>query len=211
MIHALPGMGGDHRMFPDPWTNLPGFCTHDWPRHQGERTLSEVAARICEEHGVVDGDILIGASLGGMIACEITKLRKIDTLYLVGSATSRHEISRLLAVLSPLVDLAPLEWLRFSAGKVPADLAQMFATAEVSFVRQMCRAIFEWEGLGAAFTHCVRIHGGRDLIIPHPPHAHLLLEDAGHLISMTHAGRCVEFIEASQSHQATTVRPRHWA
>jgi len=25
MIHALPGMGADHRMYPAPWTRIPEF------------------------------------------------------------------------------------------------------------------------------------------------------------------------------------------
>lgn len=29
MIHALPGMGADHRMYPAPWTSIPDLVTHD--------------------------------------------------------------------------------------------------------------------------------------------------------------------------------------
>jgi len=29
MIHALPGMGADHRMYPAPWPDLFGFIAHD--------------------------------------------------------------------------------------------------------------------------------------------------------------------------------------
>jgi hypothetical protein len=82
----------------------------------------------------------------------------------------------------------------------------MFATAEASFVRCMCKAIFQWEGLGCVPHRLVRIHGRRDLVIPPPVHVDLLLDDGGHLISMTHAARCAEFIEAHQSSQATAAR-----
>ena len=41
---------------------------------------------MCESCQIKDGDYLIGASLGGMVACEITKFRKIPRLYLIGSA-----------------------------------------------------------------------------------------------------------------------------
>jgi pimeloyl-ACP methyl ester carboxylesterase len=206
MIHALPGMGADHRMFPHPWNRLPGFSAYDWPRHRGERKLSDVALRVCEEHRIADGDTVVGASLGGMIACEIAKIRKLNTVYLVGSAIRHDEVSRWLTVLLPLVDLAPIEWLRFSAGRIPADMAQMFATVEPSFVRCMCQAIFEWEGLGLAPVRYVRIHGRRDLVIPPPTHVDLLLDDGGHLISMTHAKQCAQFIEANHSSRSTAAR-----
>jgi pimeloyl-ACP methyl ester carboxylesterase len=200
MIHALPGMGADHRMFPGPWNDLPGFVAHNWPRHIQERTLPEVARRVCEELDIRDGDILVGASLGGMVACEVAKVRKIKALYLVGSATSKDEVSRLLAVLHPLIDLAPVEWIRVCAGKIPRDLPQMFEGVEATFLRSMCSAIFQWKGCGSLPVRCFRIHGRRDFVIPAPALVDLLL-DGGHLISMTHAKECAEFLRAMNASQ----------
>jgi hypothetical protein len=154
---------------------------------------------MCHACGIEDGDALIGASLGGMVACEITKLRRIDSLYLLGSAVRKEEVSSLLAALHPLAQVAPIDWLRFSAGKIPTEFAQMFANVETSFVRAMCDAIFRWEGLVPTKTRVVRIHGRRDLVIPPPPKVDLLLS-GGHLISITHAEACVTFIRTDQAH-----------
>lgn len=189
-------MGADNRIFPGPWRTLPGFVPHDWGRLCGCKTLSEVAHSLCEYYEIKDGDQVVGVSLGGMVACEITKIRKISRLFLVGSAVKKEEISRLLAALHPLVQVAPINWLRLSASSIPAELAQMFAEADSSFIRAMCAAIFKWEGLGQTTTQVLRIHGRRDLVIP-PPKAVDLLLDGGHLISMTHAAQCVDFIRAN--------------
>lgn len=197
MIHAVPGMGADRRMFPEPWGTLADFVAHDWPRYKGEKTLPEVAQAVAETRAIRDGDTVVGASLGGMVACEIAKIRKLRGLFLVGSAASKGEVSRLLAFLHPLAEVAPIDWLRFSAGKVPLELAQMFAGAETAFVRGMCSAIFQWEGLGPVPCRCFRVHGRRDLVIPPPADVDLLL-DGGHLISMTHAGECAEFVRSNQ-------------
>lgn len=199
MIHALPGMGADRRMYPAPWLNLPDFAAHDWVRHSGEQSITEVARTMCESIGIRDGDTLVGCSLGGMVAGEITKLRKIPKLYLIGSATKKEEVSQLLAVLRPLARVAPIEWIRFSAGKIPAEFAQMFAGIEASFVRAMCSAVFEWEGLGVTTTKVYRLHGKHDLVIPPPTPVDLLLE-GGHLISISHAQECASFV-------ATTLDP----
>ena len=193
MIHALPGMGADRRMYPAPWGSLPDFVAHDWMAHAGEKNLAEVARAMVEACGIRDGDTLVGASLGGMVACEIAKIRKIPRLFLIGSAVRREEISALLAALHPLAKVAPFEWLQFSAGKIPHELAQMVSGGDAAFVRAMCAAVFEWEGLGDSATEVYRIHGKRDLVIPPPAKADLLLE-GGHLISITHAVDCVEFI-----------------
>lgn len=196
MIHALPAMGADRRIFPDPWGTLPDFVAHDWPRHRGERTLAEVARAVAETYAIKDGDVLVGTSLGGMVACEIAKVRKLQALFLVGSATSRNEVSRPLAFLHPLAGITPFTWLRLAAGRVPGELPRMFSEAEASFLRSMCSAIFQWEGLATGAVRCFRVHGRRDLIIPPPPEVDLLL-NGGHLIAMTHALECVEFVAAN--------------
>ena len=186
-------MGADRRMFPPPWASLPDFTAHDWPRYSGEQSLAAMAESVCRNCGIHDGDSLIGASLGGMVACEITSTRKIKALYLVGSATRKEEVNSLLAILHPLAQVAPFDWLRLSAGKIPSELAQMFAETDAAFMRAMCVAIFDWQGLKASAVKVHRIHGKHDLVIPSPAKVDLLL-DGGHLISITHARECVEFI-----------------
>lgn len=205
MIHALPGMGADHRMYPAPWICIPDFVPHDWLHYSGEKSLSEIARSMCDAHNINDGDVLIGASLGGMVACEITKIRKISRLYLIGSAVRKEEISTLLAVLHPLAQLAPLDWLRISAGKIPMELAQMFTSIEPAFVRAMCTAIFKWEGLGQSATKVLRLHGKHDFVIP-PPKAVDLLIDGGHLISISNAAECTEFVMANNRLHEEAVR-----
>ncbi len=186
-------MGADHRMYPAPWASLPHFRAHNWVRYSGEKTLAEVAQRMSEACGVQDGDILVGSSLGGMVACEITKLRRIPLLFLVGSAERKEEVSGLLATLHPLAKYVPIDWVRVSAGKIPHEFAQMFAGIESAFVRSMCTAVFDWQGGAATETRVVRIHGRHDFVIPPPRNADLLL-DGGHLISITHATECATYI-----------------
>jgi len=108
-LHAIPGMGADRRMYPSVWAGLPGFVAHDWPPVGDAQTVADVARVVCEAWNIQDGDSLIGVSLGGMVACEITRLRKIKTLCLVGSAVRKDEISAVLAWLSPLADVTPVE------------------------------------------------------------------------------------------------------
>lgn len=195
MIHALPGMGANRRMYPAPWLRLPNFVAHDWTHYCGEKSLADIAQSTCQARNIRDGDSLIGSSLGGMVACEIAEIREIKILYLIGSAAKKEEINPLLSMLHPLVHIAPLDWLRFSAGKIPNDLTQMFSEADAAFLKAMCSAIFEWQGLADSAAQVYRIHGKNDLVIPPPTNADLML-DGGHLISMTHPAQCVEFIKA---------------
>lgn len=191
-------MGADSRMYPAPWKTIGGFVPHDWPTFAGEKTLSDMAQSVCAACGINDGDDLVGASLGGMVACEITKIRRISRLFLVGSALRKEEVSGILSRVHPLAQFAPIGWLQFSADKIPCELTQMFAKSDASFIRAMCAAIFDWGGLGLTTTKVIRIHGRRDLVISPPPQVDLLL-DGGHLIAMTHAEECAGFIRADKS------------
>lgn len=186
-------MGADKRMFPDPWHSLPGFAAHDWPEYSGEQNIAGIARSVANHYGIEDGDVLIGTSLGGIVACEISRILQLKSLILIASAVDKSEINKLLALLHPLAEVAPLEWLRFSAGKIPSELPQMFAGVDANFMRSMCPAIFRWDGLGTSQGPVHRIHGTRDLVIRPPATVDLLL-DGGHLISMTHAADCVRFV-----------------
>ncbi len=193
MIHALPGMGADHRMYRDDWLSLPNFIAHDWSSYQDEQSLAEVAKSMCAACNICDGDILIGSSLGGMVACEITKIREIPALFLVGSAVDKYEVSHMLAALHSLVKITPIDLLTASARKINNELMQMFSDADSSFIRAMCNAIFKWQGLSDTKTKIHRIHGIHDWVIPVPAKVDLLL-DGGHLIAMAHAKQCAEYV-----------------
>jgi pimeloyl-ACP methyl ester carboxylesterase len=194
MIFALPGMGADKRVFPDAWQELAGVKFVEWTPFLSATSIPELAAAIAERDGIEDGDSLIGTSLGGMVACEIAKIRRIERLVLVASAVRPDEISGLLSILRPLAAYAPVKLVKAFSASVPGDLARMIGDADVGFVRAMCAAILDWGGVDAVHPGLVRIHGARDLVILPPRKADLRVE-GGHLIAMTHAEECVAFLE----------------
>jgi hypothetical protein len=198
MIYALPGMGADHGMYPNPWQTLPDCVLLDWPVYAGEKSIQAMAKRIVEEAKIKDGDFLIGSSLGGIVACEITNLRSLRGLFLAGSAKKKEEISGLLSMLLPFANLAPIEFIQRAAGKFPNEVTRMFSRSQADFIRAMCHAIFDWKGLDETRTKPIRIHGKKDRVIPLPPDVQKIV-DGGHLIAMTHAQECVDFIKSRLS------------
>ncbi len=194
MIYAIPGMGADSTMYLGPWRKIPDCKFVHWPEYRGETTLDEVAVRLIDEHHITEGDTVIGCSLGGMVGCVISKLVRLRSLVLIGSAINKNEVSRVLAGLHPLTPVAPLELVQYAAGKSSWDLAQMFSRADPKFIRAMCRAIFTWNGLQSGLTP-LRIHGRKDRIIPLPPQVDCIL-DGGHLISITHPTDCIAFLQS---------------
>ncbi|MCH6258615.1 hypothetical protein MLD52_18790 [Puniceicoccaceae bacterium K14] len=192
MIHVYPGMGATSEMYSGDWRMIPNTVFHDWPRWNGESTISSLASRLIDEHGIKIGDEVIGSSLGGIVACEIANLVTLKKLTLIGSAVSKDEISRLLSILHPLIDVVPINLARLSAEKLPHELSGMFSESEPEFIRSMTKAIFSWGGLKSDVP-LLRIHGNRDLVIPLPMDVDDPIK-GGHLVAMTHAKDCIEKI-----------------
>ena len=195
MIYALPGMGADSAMYPQPWPTLLAITLVDWPAYAGEESIAAVARRIIEVARIPDGAVVIGSSFGGFVACEIAKHRRLRRLILLGSATRKEEINGVLRLLHPLARVAPIKFFQRIIGWFPGEIARMLNRSEAAFVRAMCRATFEWPGLDEGLIKPLRIHGRKDLLIPPPPDADLLV-DGRHMIAMTNASECVEFIRA---------------
>jgi len=192
MIHVYPGMGASSAMYRGAWRSLPDAVFHDWPEWSGERSIGELAERIIGEHSIAQGDHLIGSSLGGIVACEAANRIQLGSLALLGSAIGRQEINRLLAAVHPLVDYLPVEAARVSAGKLPSSFAELFAESDPDFIRNMCKAIFAWEGLKSDLP-LLRIHGKGDLVIP-PCEGFREMIEGGHMIAMTSAEECLRII-----------------
>lgn len=164
MIYLFPGMGAERRMYAGPWSSIKPRTCIEWPAYAGETSIQDLARRIIADHRIVPDDFLVGASLGGIVACEIAKTTLVAGLDLVGSARSREEINRFVSLIHPLIDLTPLPFAQRLAASVPGELAQMFSDSQASFIRAMCRAIFDWEGLGDVPLDLLRIHGRLDRV-----------------------------------------------
>jgi pimeloyl-ACP methyl ester carboxylesterase len=191
--YILPGMGADARMYPSPWGTLPDALFLDWPPYQGERTLAEIAARVITAQGIAGGEVVMGSSLGGMVAAEIANQVRLSGLVLIGSAVHPGEVSRLLTVLHPLADLTPLAFLQALSGKLPGLLPDMFRQVDAEFIRAACHAICTWPGLAPDRCPLLRLHGRYDPVIPLPAGVDHVLP-GGHLIALTHAETCVAAI-----------------
>jgi len=194
-MYVLPGMGEDAGMYSQAWHNIPDSKFIDWNGCEAEESLGSVAQRLCDKWSIQNGSIVVGTSLGGMVACEISKIVDLERLVLISSAKNKNEVSSLLSLIHPLIDLAPIKFIQNVVGKYPSDLGRMFSQSNAKFIRAMCKAIFDWDGLDESGISPIRIHGRNDKVIPLPGDTDLIV-DGGHLISITHAADCIEFLKA---------------
>ncbi len=167
----------------------------NWPEYRGEKTYGEVARRVITENDIVADDVVGGSSLGGMIALEIARLVTPKAVVLLGSAANRKEVQPMLSLLSPLASAAPVTIIQALVGKHRSLVSTMFADSDPEFIRAMCAFLPSWVGYHGPIDNVFRLHGRRDHVIPCPAAECEIVEEAGHLLAITHAVETAVFLE----------------
>jgi len=179
----------------------------EWPPYNGERSYAEVAQRIIAENNIEDGDIEGGSSLGGMIALEIARQKRLKAVVLIGSATSTDEIQSLLALLSPIAAVTPISLVQILVGKYDNIRSNMFAKADVEFIRAMCIYLSKWQGCQGSQARLFRLHGQKDKVIACPDTDCEIVPNAGHILAITHPKECGAFLNSVNHCLITTEQP----
>jgi pimeloyl-ACP methyl ester carboxylesterase len=193
MKFVLPGMGANALMYSGPWRRIKDSRFVDWPCYHNEQSISEVAVRLIEKYHLGSSDIMIGSSLGGCVGLEIANLVGVRKVYLVGSAMCADELSPLSKALMPLADRRVVKISQRAASFSKDGIPQMYAQSEPDFIVAMSKAIFCWPGYKGDRRRVARIHGRKDRFITCPSDCEII-DDGGHLIAVSHAARCVDFV-----------------
>jgi len=137
---------------------------------------------------------MIGSSLGGMAGLEIANIVGLKKVYLVGSAIDSSEInfiskSLMAFAIKPIVKISQL------VSSFSKDIIQqMYSESETDFIVAMSKAILNWQGFKGDSKIVARIHGKKDHCITCPADCEII-DKGGHLIAISHARECVNFIE----------------
>ncbi len=186
-------MGANSNMYFGPWRKI-GDCRFvDWPPYNQEKSVADLAGRVSKEYQINQDDTLIGSSLGGMVALEIAQLTGIQKVFLIGSAINTREISLLSKVSIPFANRPIIrisQWISSLSGK---EVQQMYSKSDPNFIFAMSKAILNWQGFKGDPKTVYRIHGKKDHFISCPQDCEAI-EKGGHLIAITHAQQCVDFI-----------------
>lgn len=211
-VFVIPGMGADSRAYRGPWTEIPNAVFVEWPAYAGEMSVPAIARHVTEAWRIPDGAVVVAASVGGAVACEIANLRALAAVVLVcGSpdpadyvgARSMRKWKRWLPLAAIQRFLRRREGIRRQRSGRDAppftlallDAIEQFTVCDLALYEGMLDAMATWRGFTDTRATLVRIHGTHDRKVRVPAHADLLL-DAGHLAPATHACECAEFVKA---------------
>ena len=167
----------------------------NWPVYKGESSYSQVAQRLIDENQITAEDVVGGSSLGGMIALEIVRKTGAKHVVLIGTAVHSREVQPILSLLSPLAAVTPMAIVQTLVGKNRNLVSAMFADSDPNFIKAMSLYLQSWSGFRSSNIAIYRIHGGKDHVIPCPSEDCEIVEDAGHLIAITHIKEVTAFLE----------------
>jgi len=90
-IFLLPGLGADCRMYGKIRLDNYEAVNADWIEPAETDTLTTYAQKLISHYNITPGTIVLGTSLGGMVAVEIAKLVKLQKLILISTIKTVDE------------------------------------------------------------------------------------------------------------------------
>jgi pimeloyl-ACP methyl ester carboxylesterase len=209
--YFIPGLGTDGRIFQNLVKHF-DFTEINYLDFREEliaksADLREYAQIIAPEIKHNKDSIIIGLSLGGILATELSKLLPDCKIVLISSIKTTKEAPFVLKIarLLPFYNLVPL-W--FSRNIVPL-IGRIFNVIDKEgyhLYRQMLKGWsykkFRWARKSAVnwknivAPDCLHIHGTRDLIFPHKKiKAAVILKKGGHYMVMNRAEEIAHIIK----------------
>jgi len=180
-IYLIPGLGADGRMYTPQLKVLKNATVLEFIKPlKGER-LQEYVKRFAERIDTSLPFVLIGTSLGGIIAIELSRIIHPDKVILISSVKHRGELPSWMRAmkylrLHKLLTGGSFVWfsnsnLKKLMTKRDTEVAQllrdMHHDADRDFVVWAINEVVNWRGDQNYRANVVHLHGTRDLLFPH--------------------------------------------
>jgi pimeloyl-ACP methyl ester carboxylesterase len=176
----LPGLGADERLF-----NLidTGPCRKHfirWHQPKDSDTFANYVIHIKKQVEHLDRPVLIGVSLGGMVAMELRELMPVRKSILVSSVKSRNDMPGYIDWVRAFHfnEWIPPSVMKFTAPFMkpflcgPSDektyelFKAMLHDADESFIRWSLRQVMQWPRTSFVPGNIIHIHGTDDVVFP---------------------------------------------
>ncbi len=177
--YAIPGQGGDCRTF-ESWQLEEHFDFHCIEHRIPEKgwSMKAYAYALMQEIDTSKPFVLLGVSIGGMLACEIADTLKPEKLIIISSASSKHQLPGRYRMLNkiPIYKIVP-GWLSKAGTYILQPILEpetrarkalwkkMIADKDPMFLKRSIPMIIVWER-EAPPENLVHIHGDRDHTLP---------------------------------------------
>ncbi len=199
-IYQIPGLGFDHRIFQR--LELGKVEQMDWVDPLKGEDLAAYAARLAEGINESDNNVIIGHSLGGIVAQEIALIKPIRQIILISSIRSRLELPRQFRIVRPMglhrlfTKGATLKTVKFwgkghdyVTAEEQALFKSMVGKHSNLYLQWALRELSGWKGIQLPEgTSICQIHGAKDKTFPigRIVQADHVISEAGHFMVYKH-------------------------
>lgn len=197
-VYLLPGIGCDHRLFDR--MDLTGLdvVKMDWPEFKPGCSLASIARDLSIHVNADEPHILVGVSMGGMVAQELAVTTSPVKVVLISSWTGPGEWSMLARAGSVLQLYRGIThftmWATWPAKRIlgqrdrAADLLlwEMARAETATKIRIGTGAILRWKG-SPWKGPIVRIHGDNDRVTPMRFPVDHVVRGGAHIMVLTRA------------------------
>jgi pimeloyl-ACP methyl ester carboxylesterase len=180
-IYLIPGLGADGRMYAPQLKVLPNAEVLEHMKPLKGETLIDYAKRLSAKVDTSHPFILVGTSLGGIIAIEMAKFIDPAKVILISSVKHRGELPAWMRAmrylrLHRIVTGKVFVWFSSSTIKklvtrressVTSLLIDMHRDANPDFVVWAINEVINWNGAKDYDLNTIHLHGTRDILFPH--------------------------------------------
>jgi pimeloyl-ACP methyl ester carboxylesterase len=178
-LYFISGLGADERVFQDLGLEGERKVFIRWSPHDSRDSLQEYARRLGEQIHGTDDTVLIGFSLGGMLAIELSRLIPVKKTIIVSCIKSRQELPLLYRCISRLTFLlrtfphSPMRRFPFvlyyfmgaESSRERRLLDEYLRRTDEAFLHWAVEKILTWRSPSPP-PDLVHIHGTSDRVFP---------------------------------------------
>ncbi len=198
-VYLLPGQGADYRLF----NNLeidPSFEVRciDYETPDKGTSMEEYACLLAKQIDTSGKFILIGTSLGGMLATEMGEFLHPEKIIIIASAKCSNELPMRYKFQKkiPLYKMVPPRMAKMGAkilqpivepdrNKEKETFKRMLEDKDPDFLRRTIEMILTWDRIECR-NDIIHIHGDKDRTIPiRNVQYDYLVEKGSHMMTLT--------------------------
>ena len=175
-IFLIPGLGADTRVYNNIDLSDHEVIPVDWIEPNKTDTLATYAQKLIYQYHITPGSIVIGNSLGGMLAIEIAKIIPVDKVILISSIKTIEEAPWYFSFLRAFPFYKPIPGKTFNSMEFlikpffgymkPGDswlFRNMLKKSSPGFLKWAMDAVLKWDNKTVP-ANVTQITGDKDLV-----------------------------------------------
>lgn len=208
-VYLIPGQGGDERLFNNLQLDDVYQIKHiDYELPDEGSSMKDYAEQLSKQIDTSEPFIVIGVSLGGMLASEIHDIVHPEKTIIISSAQSSLDLPKRYKLQQkvPLYKLVSGKVARWSAfvlqpiveydrNKEKETFKAMLTDKDPEFLARTIPMIMEWDKTTRS-EGLIQIHGSRDSTIPvKNVNCDYLVEDGSHMMVLTEGEKISDLVK----------------